>query len=80
MSSLPHFLQTKELARLCRVSLRTVEGWRKRRTGPQYVKLPTGQIRYPSEDVQKFIEGYHCPQSTEKRCVKEEHDVQLTTD
>ena len=45
------FLTTKEIAELCRVSVRTVESWRRRKQGPEYTKLPTGQIRYPLSSV-----------------------------
>ena len=53
------FLTGKELAKLCRVKLRTVEGWRRRGQGPEYVKLPTGQIRYPLDAALSFTTHYH---------------------
>ena len=52
------FLTTKEIAELCRVSVRTVESWRRRKQGPEYTKLPTGQIRYPLSSVWAFINSY----------------------
>lgn len=58
MTSLPRFLRTKEVARLCRVKIRTVEGWRRRGQGPKYTKLPTGQVLYPLPSTLEFIEGY----------------------
>ena len=58
MTSLPRFLRTKEVALLCRVKVRTVEGWRRRGQGPEYTKLPTGQVLYPLPSTLEFIEGY----------------------
>lgn len=52
---LPRFLTGKEIARLFRVKLRTVEGWRQRGQGPEYSKLPTGQIRYPLESTLEYL-------------------------
>lgn len=57
MTSLPRFLRTKEVARLCRVKIRTVEGWRRRGQGPEYTKLPTGQVLYPLPSTLEFIKG-----------------------
>lgn len=58
MNSLPRFLRTKEVARLCRVKVRTVEGWRRRGQGPEYTKLPTGQVLYPLPSTLEFIKSY----------------------
>lgn len=58
MTTLPRFLRTKEVARLCRVKVRTVEGWRRRGQGPEYTKLPTGQVLYPLPSTLEFIKNY----------------------
>lgn len=50
-------LTTAEVAKLCRVSLRTVEGWRYRGQGPPFVKLENGQVRYPAREAFAFA-GY----------------------
>lgn len=62
MSSLPRFLRTKEVARLCRVKIRTVEGWRLRGQGPEYIKLPTGQVLYPLAPALEFVKNYTAPE------------------
>lgn len=48
----------KQLAELTKVSIRTVEDWRRRNQGPAYQKLANGEIRYPLEDVIEFIKEY----------------------
>lgn len=55
------YLTTKEVAELCRVSVRTVENWRCRGQGPRYICLGTGQIRYPADQVLRFINYYRSP-------------------
>jgi|GEM_PF-2058933 len=61
MNGLPLFLTTKGLAELLHSSPRTVEDWRRKKRGPDYIKLPTGQIRYPRESVLQFL-GVFRPQ------------------
>lgn len=62
MNSLPRFLRTKEVARMCRVKVRTVEGWRRRGQGPEYTKLPTGQVLYPLPSTLRFVKNYMAPE------------------
>lgn len=52
MNSTTYFTQT-ELARRWRISPRTLERWRWRRTGPAYVKLG-GKIVYDLNDVEAY--------------------------
>ena len=52
----PH-LTPQELVKLCKVSMRTVESWRHRGKGPRYIKLPNGQVRYPTPDALTYA-GY----------------------
>lgn len=59
MNNLPMFITSIELANLYRVSLRTVEGWRRRKVGPTPLHLPNMKgIRYEREEVLRFIGLY----------------------
>ena len=49
---------TKTLARACGVSNRTVENWRRRGQGPEYVKRANGRAYYPYEKTIEFIKKY----------------------
>ena len=55
MNELPSFFTTKGLAELLNSSPRTIEDWRRKNRGPNYIKLPTGQVRYPRDSVLQFI-------------------------
>lgn len=46
-------LNQTELADLLNVKLRTVEGWRRRRVGPVYIRIE-GQVRYRPEDIETY--------------------------
>lgn len=52
---LPKLLLTRDIADLLHVSDRCVEGWRQRGTGPAYIKLAGGRVRYRREDVEAWI-------------------------
>lgn len=56
-ASFPYFT-AKELAALCHVSRRTVEGWRYRGKRPEYITLPSGGVRYPKDTALKFVAEY----------------------
>ncbi|MCD7982736.1 MAG: helix-turn-helix domain-containing protein [Desulfovibrio sp.] len=56
----PH-LTTAEVAKLCRVSPRTVEGWRYRGQGPPFVRLENGQVRYLAQEALAFAGYEHEP-------------------
>lgn len=58
MDERPSFLTGKDLAQLCRVSLRTVETWRLRKMGPPYKKMAHGAVLYPFEPAATFVEKY----------------------
>ena len=58
MNDQQKFLTSKDVAQLCRVSPRTVENWRRRCQGPEYVKTGTGHVLYPLGGVLRFISGY----------------------
>jgi predicted DNA-binding transcriptional regulator AlpA len=49
------FLNPRDVADLLQVSDRTVSNWRQKKTGPRYIKLAGGRIRYHRSDVQDFI-------------------------
>lgn len=46
-------LSQKELARRWKISPRTLEAWRWRRIGPDYIRV-VGRILYRIEDVEAF--------------------------
>ena len=58
MDSRTSRLTGNQLAKLCRVSIRTVECWRRRNMGPPYTKLYNGAVRYPVEEASAFILKY----------------------
>ena len=53
----PYFTP-KEFAAKCQVGLRTVENWRYRRRGPEFILLPNGNVRYPKKEACAFIAEY----------------------
>ena len=68
MKSAPYFttappsrqqlLERKEVARLLRLSVASLEKWAERGTGPQYYRLglsPHAPTRYRIEDVEEFV-------------------------
>lgn len=59
MTRLNDDLTGKDLARLCKVSVRTVECWRRRKIGPPYVRRLNGTIIYPIAPALAFIELYN---------------------
>lgn len=52
------FLTGRQLAKCCKVSLRTVEDWRRRGMGPPYEKRCNGAIRYPIEEANRYLIEY----------------------
>lgn len=47
------YLTTKELAKRWRRSPRTIEGWRSKKTGPNYLEL-NGMVLYDLDEIIKF--------------------------
>lgn len=45
-----------ELASLRKISVRTLQNWRRRKTGPRFVKLQGWAVRYPLQAVIDFEE------------------------
>ena len=60
MNSL-QFLSSKDLARLCCVSVRTVEKWRYLGKGPEHITGWKGRAYYPAETALPFIRNYRNP-------------------
>lgn len=53
-------LTQRDTATRLNVSERTLEGWRLRGGGPQFVRLGTGSrrlVRYRSEDLDRWVSG-----------------------
>jgi DNA-binding transcriptional regulator YiaG len=44
-------LTEQELAERWRMSIRTLQGWRQRKTGPNFIKIRGQAVRYPMDDV-----------------------------
>ena len=49
----PAYLDTLGLAKRWGMSVRTIEGWRRRRMGPAFVRI-SRLIRYPLENVRSY--------------------------
>lgn len=45
-----------ELASRWKISVRTLQDWRRRKTGPRFVKLQGWAVRYPLQSVIDFEE------------------------
>jgi len=50
------FYTVAELAKLLRVTPRTLQQWRKDRSGPTFVRIGN-QIRYPVDRVEAYLES-----------------------
>lgn len=57
-TELPPHSTTDDLASFLNVSRRTLEWWRREGTGPGYVRMPNGQIRYPSSRVLDWLDEH----------------------
>jgi hypothetical protein len=51
--TLPQFLNQQELARRWRLSERTLESWRWKKIGPNYIRLE-GKVVYALSDVEAY--------------------------
>ena len=49
-------LSEKEVARLTGFSVRTLQGWRWRGTGPLFIRVSARCIRYRRQDVERWLE------------------------
>jgi predicted site-specific integrase-resolvase len=48
-------LPPADAAEMLGVSERTLEGWRRRGTGPRYVVLPSRRVRYADTDIMLWL-------------------------
>jgi len=49
------FLTTKEAARFFGYSHKTLEAWRGRGTGPVFIQMPNGHIRYERQELINWL-------------------------
>ena len=49
------YLTTKEAARILSFSHKTLEAWRTTGTGPEYLRLENGHIRYKREALDEWL-------------------------
>jgi predicted DNA-binding transcriptional regulator AlpA len=61
----PRYLRTAEVARMLSLSVRTLEKYRIRGTGPMYRKIG-GRVIYDFDDVKKWVDR-HAARSTVRR-------------
>jgi excisionase family DNA binding protein len=55
MGQQSRLLKPAEVAERLRVSLKTLEGWRRRGTGPVFVRLGGRDVRYPEGELERWI-------------------------
>ena len=56
MPDAPNLLTPKQTARILTVQVSTLKMWRHRNRGPQYVRLASGDVRYPEQNVREYME------------------------
>jgi Helix-turn-helix domain len=54
MSELQSLLDEDQAAALLHVSIKTLQGWRQRKTGPRYFKL-SNRVRYSPDDLRVYL-------------------------
>ncbi len=57
MDELQNVLNEEQAAKLLNVSIKTLQGWRQRKTGPRYFKL-SNRVRYAANDLRNYLA--HC--------------------
>jgi hypothetical protein len=57
MSELQSLLDEDQAAALLHVFIKTLQGWRQRKTGPRYFKL-SNRVRYSPDDLRVYLA--HC--------------------
>ncbi len=57
MSTYAERVSPKRAAEFLGVSVRTLEEWRKKKTGPAFVKLGPKLIRYELAELERFLAG-----------------------
>jgi len=56
VSSEDTLLTPKQTAKVLTVQLATLKMWRHRKKGPAYVRLASGDVRYPEQNVREYME------------------------
>jgi predicted DNA-binding transcriptional regulator AlpA len=51
-------LDTYEVAARLKKTPRTIKRWRAEKTGPPYVKTPSGAVLYPEDQLEKWIQDW----------------------
>lgn len=64
-ATLEKLLKQSEVADLLCVSPRTLEGWRVRGQGPEYVPMTPRCVRYRMSDVMSFVERKRCKHTSQ---------------
>jgi hypothetical protein len=54
MNELQNLVDEDRASALLCVSIKTLQGWRQRRTGPRYFKL-SNRVRYSPEDLRAYL-------------------------
>ncbi len=54
MDELQNLLDEDRAAAVLNVSIKTLQGWRQRRTGPRYFKL-SNRVRYAPDDLRAYL-------------------------
>lgn len=57
-SGIAAMLTPAEAAIVLRVEPRTLEGWRRHRTGPRYFRYSGRCVRYRPDDLRKWLDGH----------------------
>lgn len=57
-SGIAGMLTPAEAAIVLRVEPRTLEGWRRHRTGPRYFRYSGRCVRYRPEDLKEWLDGH----------------------
>ncbi len=55
----------RDAAAFLHVSVRTVQNWRVRGGGPQYVRISARAIRYCRRDLMDWIKAHRCANSSQ---------------
>jgi len=63
-------LTQREAALVLRLSERTLERWRVQGTGPRFVRLPGGSIRYRQQDIEADVAARVVTSTSEGRAVR----------
>jgi hypothetical protein len=54
MNELQNLCDEEQAAKLLKVSIKTLQGWRQRKIGPRYFKL-SNRVRYSIDDLKEWL-------------------------